>query len=140
MLTTVLIWILTALAAVVVVLTRLRLRGDQGAGRYAVSSALLNAHTVCGAAAWLVWVAFVAAPDDVFVGGPLVGIVAIGLWWVTAICGLMLLMRWMPTRGRHATGTTTDSWGKGPALSLLAHVGLVVGVVVFTGAYLTGAV
>jgi hypothetical protein len=138
--TTVIIWILTALAAVVVVLTRLRLRGEQGAGRYAVSSTLLNLHTVCGTLAWIAWVTFLLAGEDTPFGGPMAGIVAIGLWWVTAICGLLLLMRWLPSRGRHATGATTDSWSEGPGLSVLAHVGLVVGVAVFTGAYLTGAV
>ena len=49
-------------------------------------------------------------------------------------------MRWLPTRGRHAGDKATDSWGKGPGLSVLAHVGMLVGVVVFTYAYLTSAV
>ena len=33
-----------------------------------------------------------------------------------------------------------DGWSDGPGLSLLAHLGMVVGVLVFTYAYLTAAV
>ena len=94
MTTEILVYILTPLAAVVVVLTRLRLaRGDAVAGRFQISERLL-----------------------------------------------LLLGRWLPTRGRHADDKATDSWGSGPGLSVLAHVGMLVGVVVFTYAYLTSAV
>jgi hypothetical protein len=33
-----------------------------------------------------------------------------------------------------------DSWSEGPGLSVLAHVGMLVGVILFTFAYLTNAV
>ena len=83
---------------------------------------------------------FLAFPEDPFLGGSVVGIVALGLFWLTAIAGLLILMRWLPTRGRHAGDKATDAWGSGPGLSVLAHVGMLVGVLVFTYAYLTSAV
>ena len=36
--------------------------------------------------------------------------------------------------------SSEDSWSEGPGLSILAHVGMLVGVCVFTWAYLTSAV
>ena len=80
------------------------------------------------------------APDDSLLGGPLFGILAIAAWWLTAVCGLLILMRWLPAKGRHAPAAVGDSWSDGPGLSLLAHLGMVVGVLVFTYAYLTAAV
>ena len=141
MLLEVLVYVLTALAAVVVVLTRLRLSGEgSAAGRLQISQQLLFTHTVVGALALVVWVLFLAFPADSLPGGSAAGIVAIGLWWVTTIVGLLVLARWLPARGKHAQPVATDSWSKGPGLSLLAHVGLLVGVLVFTYAYLTAAV
>ncbi|HEY9562504.1 MAG TPA: hypothetical protein VIR30_01930, partial [Nocardioides sp.] len=52
------VYILTALAVVVVMLTRVRLGGDRGAGRFRISPVLLNIHTGAGALAILVWTAF----------------------------------------------------------------------------------
>jgi hypothetical protein len=139
--TEVIVYILTALAAVVVVLTRLRLaRDDGGAGQFRISHLLLNAHVVTGSIALVVWLVFLVLPEDSAAGGPVVGIVALAFWWITAILGLLILMRWMPAKGKHATTATQDTWSEGPGLSILAHVGLVVGVLVFTFAYLTAAV
>jgi hypothetical protein len=60
----VIVYVLTALAAVVVVLTRLRMRGGQGAGRFHVGNRLLDAHTVCGVLGLIVWTVFLALPDN----------------------------------------------------------------------------
>ena len=49
-------------------------------------------------------------------------------------------VRGRPRRGRPPTETRHDSWSDGPGLSVLAHVGMLVGVCVFTFAYLTSAV
>lgn len=137
----VIVYILTALAAVVVVLTRLRLRGEEsGAGQYEIGAGLLNLHTVAGALALVTWVVFLVADEDTPVGGSLAGIVALGLWWITVLAGLLLLVRWLPSRGRHSTAVKEDTWSEGPGLSILAHVGLLVGVLVFSFAYLTAAV
>ncbi|HEX6150413.1 hypothetical protein [Nocardioides sp.] len=132
----IIVYILTALAAVVVVLTRLRLGGSEhGAGRADVGSALLNIHTGAGVLALAVWVTYLVAPDDSPVGGELAGIIGIALWWVVTVAGLLVLVRWLPSRGRHAVEAMEDSWSEGPGLSVLAHVGMLVGVLVFTYAY-----
>ena len=136
----VIVYVLTALAGVVVVLTRLRMRGGKGAARVFVGRALLNLHTIAGVLALAVWVAFLVAPDDTFLAGDAAGIVGLGLWWVVTIAGLLLLVRWVPARGRHAAEGAHDTWSEGPGLSVLAHVGMLLGVVVFTWAYLTTAV
>lgn len=136
----VIVYVLTALAGVVVVLTRLRLRGEEGAGQHKIGTGLLNLHTLAGGVALVIWVAFLVAGEDTSVGGALTGIVALGLWWVAVVAGLLLLLRWLPSRGRHSTDAREDSWSEGPGLSILAHVGLLVGVLVFTFAYLTAAV
>jgi len=137
--TTVIVWVLTVLAAVVIALTRLRLRGG-GGGRFSISPLVLHTHFVAGLVALVLWVTFLVAPDDSLWGGALVGILAIGAWWVTALCGLLILMRWLPAKGRHVTAVSADAWSKGPGLSVLAHGGMLVGVLVFTYAYLTTTV
>lgn len=136
----IIVWILTALAAVAIVLTRLRLGGDAAAGQVSISQRLPLAHFVSGTVALVLWIPALVAPEDSFLGGPLMGILAIAFWWLTALCGLLILMRWLPAKGRHVPQPTGDSWSDGPGLSLLAHLGMVGGVLVFTYAYLTAAV
>src|SRR6476646_7654448 len=110
------------------------------AGRFQVGRGLVNLHTAAGAAALLVWLVFLVAGADTVLGGATVGIVALAFWWVTVVAGLLILVRWLPSRGRHASSGQEDSWSEGPGLSVLAHVGMLVGVCVFTWAYLTSAV
>jgi hypothetical protein len=136
----VVVWVLTALAAVAIVLTRLRLSGDGAAGRFSISRRLPLAHFVSGTIALVLWLGVLVFPEDSVIGGPLVGIAAVACWWLTAICGLLILARWLPAKGRHVPDAAGDSWSDGPGLSLLAHLGMVVGVLVFTYAYLTAAV
>ena len=139
--TQVIVYILTGLAAVVVVLTRLRLgREDAGAGRFQLGRGLLHLHTVAGGLALVIWVVFLVAGSETTLGGSAVGILALACWWVTTIAGLLILVRWMPSSGKHAASGKSDSWSEGPGLSVLAHVGMFVGVCVFTWAYLTSAV
>lgn len=59
------IWMLTALAAVVVPLTRMRLSAvDQQAGHAQIPQATVNAHTITGVVALAVWVYYLTSPDD----------------------------------------------------------------------------
>ena len=136
----VVVYVLTALGAVVVVLTRLRLRGEGGAGRLRVGRRLLDLHTGAGVAALVVWTVFLLAPPDSPLGGDTVGIVGLACWWLLVVAGIGILVRWLPSRGKHASDGQEDSWSEGPGLSVLAHVGMLVGVGVFTWAYLTSAV
>ncbi|HET6940294.1 MAG TPA: hypothetical protein VFI19_16880 [Nocardioides sp.] len=128
-------YVLTALAAVVVVLTRLRMRGGLGAGRFHVGNRLLDVHTVCGVLAVIIWTVFLLLPDDAAARST-VGIVGLGLFWIVTIAGLLILVRWLPSHGRHASEGVQDSWSEGPGLSVLAHIGMLVGVIVFTYVYL----
>jgi len=139
--TDLIVYLLTALAAVVIVLTRLRLgREEGGAGRFQVGHALVNLHTSAGVLALVTWLLFLIADDSSPLGSPTVGIVALFFWWVVVFAGLLILIRWLPSHGRHAQTAKEDTWSEGPGLSVLAHVGMLVGVCVFTWAYLTSAV
>jgi hypothetical protein len=127
--------VLTVLAAVVIVLTRVRLAGgDEAAGRLSIPPKVLNLHTAAGVLALVAWVAFLATD----IGW--LGLVGLGAWWLTVIAGLMILARWLPAKGRHSSAPRADTWGGGPGLSVLAHVGLLVGVVVFTALYFLGSI
>ena len=139
--TSLLVYILTALAAVVVVFTRLRLRRDApAAGRSNIARGPVTVHTVAGVLALVTWTTFLAAGDALGENVlSLVGIVALVLWWIVVVAGLLVLARWLPARGRHATPAADDRWWS-PWLSLLGHVGMLGGVVVFTYAYLVNAV
>jgi hypothetical protein len=123
-------FVLTALAAVVVVLTRVRMAAgdEEAAGRLHIPRGLVNVHTVFGVLALLLWGYFLLAGNPKTV----VGWAGVGCWWVTTVAGLLILMRWLPARGRHASGPATDSWGEGPGLSVLGHVGLLVGSIIWT--------
>ena len=136
----VVVYVLTALAAVVVVLTRLRMRGGQGAGRFHVGDRLLDVHTAAGVLGVVVWTVFLVAPERSAAGSGTVGIVGLGLFWVVTIAGLLILLRGLPSHGKHASEGRQDRWSDGPGLSVLAHVGMLVGVVVFTFAYLNALV
>lgn len=136
----VLVYLLTALAALVVVLTRLRLRDGAGGSPFRVGPVLLNAHTAVGTVALVGWVTYMIAPADTVLGGALFGVAVLALWWLLAVLGLLILSRWLPSHGRHVATDSPPVWKGGPWLSVLAHVGMVVAVSVFTWAYLTSVV
>ena len=129
--------VLTGLAAVVVVLTRVRLAPNRGAaGRLDVPHRLVNVHTLFGVPALLLWGAFLLV--DSLRG--VVGFAGLLCWWVTTVAGLLLLVRWVPAHGRHASGPAADSWGEGPGLSVLGHVGLLIGSLVWTWFLVSGKI
>ncbi|MGN0064644.1 MAG: hypothetical protein ACI379_10415 [Nocardioides sp.] len=133
------VWVLTALAAVVIVVTRLRLGGRNQSEGPAASRSLVRAHLGVGVVTWLLWVVFLLAPEDTLLGSPELGIVAIGGWWLLAGIGLSLLARWRRPRGRH-TGGHDGAPLAGLLLSVLGHVGMLLGVLQFTYVYLVAAV
>jgi hypothetical protein len=119
-------WLLTVLAAIVVVLTRVRLRSQDAAGRLSVSATVSNVHSGAGLVALVLWIAMLLG------GSAMLGWLALLFWWVTVVAGLLVLVRWLPAKGRHSAEPVSDTWSEGPGLSILAHVGLLVGVAIFT--------
>ncbi len=129
------IWMLTALAAVVVLLTRMRLSAEHAqAGHAQIPMATVNAHTITGVVALALWVYYLSSPDD------LIGLVALAAWWVEVVIGVLILARWLPSGGKHAADSVEDSWADGPSLSILGHVGLMLGVIFFTYVVLAGKI
>lgn len=122
-------FVLTALGAVVIVLTRVRMTSgeEEAAGRIDIPRSFVNAHTIFGVLALGLWSTFLFVDVD-----SVVGYAGLACWWLTTVAGLLILTRWLPAHGRHASGPASDSWGEGPGLSVLAHVGMLVGSIVFT--------
>jgi len=128
------LWMLTALAAVVVLLTWMRMRASASrTGHAAIPQWIVTSHTVIGVVALGVWSSYLTSPSM-----PL-GVVALGLWWVEVVLGLLILLRWLPGSGggSHADDAKDDSWADGPALSILGHVGMLLGIGFFTFVVLT---
>jgi hypothetical protein len=125
-------YVLTALGALAVLLTRLRLRHSHAGWP-------LSAHTSAGVVAVVLWLVFLIFPDDSALGGALLGVIALAFWWIVTATGLMLLVRWLPSRSRGKRAADTvdaaDTWTGSPWLSVLAHVGMLLGVSWFTWAY-----
>jgi hypothetical protein len=130
-------WFLTALGAVVVLLTRVRLGGAvvEGTGRASgavgYSAALLRIHTVTGVLTLLVWIVALVT------GRRAIALIGLAGWWLLAVVGLLLLARWLPSGGKHSEDAHGDAWGSGAGLSLLGHVGVLLGSGYFTWVTLT---
>lgn len=123
-------WMLTGLAAVVVLITRTRLHATEAqSGVSDVPDGIVNAHTLAGVLAIGMWVwTLVGAPDWA-------GWVALLAWWTVTAVGLTILARWLPSGGSHATGAKDDTLAQGPGLSILGHIGMLLGVIFFTWAF-----
>src|SRR4051794_5272773 len=111
------VWMLTALAGVVVLITRSRLRATEAqSGVTDIPSTIINAHTIIGIATLAVWIWWLT-------GGPhLAGYIAVGLWWLLTLIGLLILGRWLPSHGNHSNPSTDDTLSRGPGLSILGHL------------------
>ena len=44
----------------------------------------------------------------------------------------MFSPRWIPSGGKHSDEKATDEWGDGAGLSILGHIGMLVGAIYFT--------
>jgi hypothetical protein len=125
-------WFLTALGAVVVLITRVRLGGTvvdgtgHGAGRHGYSAMLLRLHTLVGVITLIGWVVALVT------GRRAIALVILAGWWLLTVVGLLLLARWLPSGGKHSEDAQSDSWGSGAGLSVLGHVGMLLGVCYFT--------
>lgn len=121
------VWLLTGLAAVVVLLTRLRLSNEQNqAGHALVPHEIVNVHTIMGVIALGTWIAYLSSP------GTILGIASLVAWWIEVAVGLLILGRWMARPSKHAAESTGDTWGQGPGLSILGHIGMLLGISFFT--------
>jgi hypothetical protein len=121
--------VLLVLAVVLVVLTRMRLakRHEPGAGRLDIPLGVVNAHTVLGTLAIIVWGTYLFVGIDW-----VVGFVGLLLWWAVTVVGLLILARWLPAKGKHASDGYKDTWTEGPWLSMVAHLGALGGAIVWT--------
>ena len=129
------LWMLTALAAVVVLLTRMRLSANnRQPGHAQIPATILDSHTVLGVVALVIWIYYLTSPSG------FVGAIALLMWWVEVAVGVLILARWLPGAGRHAADPVDDSWAQGPSLSILGHVGLLLGVIFFTFCVIAGKV
>lgn len=138
--TQLIVWICTALALVVVVVTRVRLHAGTVGGQRPVNRLTLDGHTVVGLLAVVLWATFLLAPEGSWAGGAGLGIVAVGCWWVCAALGIALLTRWLPARGRHSGDAAAEAPTGGLVLSLLGHLGMLAVTLWFTWLYLVSAV
>lgn len=136
------LWMLTALAAVVVLLTWMRMKASATrTGHAAIPQGIVTGHTLFGVVALGVWAYYLTSPSTSL--GPVsLGVVSLVLWWIEVILGLLILMRWLPGAGGglHADDAKDDSWADGPALSILGHIGMLLGIGFFTFVVLTDRV
>ena len=122
-------YVLTAGCVLVVVVTRRVLGG-------LVPRLLLGLHTGLGAVGAALWLLFLVLPGE----HALVGVLGLGCWWVVSIVGLLLLSRWMPSRGTRGKRAAPQARVGAPWLSILGHVGVFVAAMWFTYAYVTSRV
>lgn len=129
-------YVLTGLAALIMVWTRLRLSQARGrSSRSNAPSGLLTIYATCAALALIGWILFLVFPEGSVAGDPLVGIVGLFFWWLGALIGLRMVTR-RPARGKHAAAAQTPAYGS----LLVAHLVLIFVVSYFTYAYTTSLV
>jgi hypothetical protein len=127
------VWLLTGLAAVVVLLTHVRLTNEESqAGHARVPHAIVNAHTLVGVVALGAWMYYLTSPST------WLGLASLGVWWLEVIIGLLILGRWVSRPSKHAADATSDTWGQGPGLSVLGHIGMLIGISFFTWIVVAG--
>lgn len=120
----VLVYLITVLSLVVVVGTRLRLRGGE--------SWWLQLHTGFGIAGFVIWMVFLIAPESSTLGNALVGIIGLGCWWVVSVVGLMLIQTTRSGGGRRVADAPR---GSGQLAAGLVHVAMLAAWVLCTWAY-----
>lgn len=120
-----LVYLLTIASLIAVIGTRLRLRGG---------SSWLHLHTGFGVVGFVLWMAFLIAPESSTLGSAEVGIVGLGCWWVVSVVGLMLIQSSRRGRGRRVAHGRR---GGGQVFAAIVHVGVFAAWVVCTYAYAT---
>lgn len=128
-----LVYVLTAVVVVVVVVTRLRISAAHSITRAKLGRVIPLLHTVGGGLGLVLWVLYLVVGEAL----PLylvVGIIGLGGIWVAGFSGLVMLARWMPSKGRHADEPDHARWRMW--VSALGHVLVVVAGVLCTYAYM----
>lgn len=126
---TVFAWILVALAALVLVLTPLRLRASRNQeGMVDFSDWALNLHSIT----LVIGLGLIVLRLLDIHESTMATWLAILALVIASLIGLSFLARWRRPRSRHAVDFAGDSWTRGPWLSQVAHVGLTIGTVLFT--------
>src|SRR3954447_6003743 len=118
--TDLLLWILTAVAVLVVLGTRKRVLSENSGTS---GGLVLAVHTVAGLLAAVLWTVLLFVGADVPGGDALVGIIGLALWWITGMAGVLIALRWLPAPGHTAEDRLT--WPerlRGPWLTALAHL------------------
>lgn len=129
------VYVLTGVAALGVAWT-----SSLGASYRGVSMARgpRRLHLVAGLIALIGWVGFLVTTPDTFSQHELLGVVALFVWWLMVGAGLLLLVQYLPSRGRHAGSRATKKTS--PIPGVLVHLGMAACVGFFTYAYMVSAV
>ena len=128
-----LVYLATALVALVVLLTWLRLRRPDAH----IGGFVPLLHVSAGVVGLLIWVVFLIMPLGSPLGSSLAGVIGLFFLWLVVVAGVFLMLRWRPSRGKRAREILPAARTGGRALSLFAHLGTLVLVVWLTWAYVT---
>lgn len=133
--------LLAVMGLVVVVLTRVRLRNeDEAAGLAKVSPLVVNLHTLTGLVGEVLFLDYLLDDLQLGLGREVAGQLGVGLLVVTALCGIAILLRWLPSGGRHSSEAHDDSWAAGPGLSIVAHGGMAAAVALSLAAFVSNRI
>lgn len=130
----VVIWILTAVCAVVVVATPFRLRREATHGGIRIGRGVQRIHTLAGVIAVLAWAALVHWGREVWLGDALMGVIGLAGFWITTFSGLMIMLRWLPTKGDTDRRSFADTL-RGPVPSVIGHLAVLGATCYFCWAY-----
>jgi heme/copper-type cytochrome/quinol oxidase subunit 2 len=137
----VVVYVLTGVSILIVLFTRRAQRRTQvraSRSTRSSTSGIVTVYTTAGLLAGLGWLLFLASPDDSPTGHPLVGVVGLFFWWITALVGLRMMSGRRP-RGRHSA-PVEQSARSGRGLLVVGQLVLLLVVGFFTWAYTTAAV
>lgn len=130
------IWILTALCAVVVLATPVRLRRESTQGGIRIGRTVQRVHTVAGLIGVGAWAALVLWGPQVWLGDALMGVIGLAGLWIASVAGLLIMLRWLPTPGDTHRRSFTE-FVAGPLPSIVGHPAVLAATIYFCWAYVT---
>lgn len=129
-----LIWILTAVCAVVIVATPVRLGRESKYQGIRIGRGVQRVHTLAGLVALAAWSALLYWGRDVWLGDALMGVIGLAGFWVAAFAGLLIMLRWLPTPGDDDRRSFRETL-LGPLPSVVGHLAVFGATVYFCWAY-----